>query len=169
MSYTCTVVVTKYVHRMLVLDMTVVVGPNTCVSPGFDNGGGDFRAQVLVLDFDVHHGNGTNDIFYDDPSVLFISSHQNGIYPQTGRITDAGSGDAEGATINLPLPGTVLIVFIEERNDYFVCTDDGYYMCLHILPKNLFLGLKIMSPGNGYAERSFDGGVRGKNITVFMP
>jgi acetoin utilization deacetylase AcuC-like enzyme len=72
---------------------------------------------VLVLDFDVHHGNGTNDIFYDDPSVLFISSHQNGIYPQTGRITDAGTGDGAGATINLPLPGTVPVVFTERTKD----------------------------------------------------
>eukprot|EP00884_Botryococcus_braunii_P010038 jgi/Botrbrau1/19035/Bobra.0100s0063.1 len=61
--------------------------------------------RVMILDFDVHHGNGTNDIFYDNPSVLFISCHQDGIYPQTGRLTECGKGDGEGATINVPLPG----------------------------------------------------------------
>lgn len=74
---------------------------------------------MLVIDFDVHHGNGTNDIFYDDPSVLFISSHQAGIYPQTGRITEAGTGSGEGATINLPLPGTTPVLHI--------LVDDGVF------------------------------------------
>ncbi len=44
-------------------------------------------------------------MFVEDPSVLFVSSHQSGSYPGTGRITEAGQGDGEGATINLPLPG----------------------------------------------------------------
>ena len=59
----------------------------------------------MIYDFDVHHGNGTNDVFLDDPSVLFISSHQAGSYPGTGKVTEAGMGDGEGATINVPLPG----------------------------------------------------------------
>ena len=61
--------------------------------------------RVLIFDFDVHHGNGTNDIFVEDPSVLFISTHQNGGYPGTGRITEAGTGAGLGATISIPLPG----------------------------------------------------------------
>lgn len=61
-------------------------------------------ARVAVFDFDVHHGNGTNDIFHDDPSVLFVSTHQEFSFPGTGKLTDVGSGDGEGATINLPLP-----------------------------------------------------------------
>lgn len=64
--------------------------------------------QVLIFDYDVHHGNGTNDIFYDDPNILFISTHQQGGYPGTGKLTDVGSGSGEHATINLPLPGTKL-------------------------------------------------------------
>ncbi|GAB4823176.1 hypothetical protein N2152v2_011276 [Parachlorella kessleri] len=61
--------------------------------------------KVAILDPDVHHGNGTNDIFYEDPSVLFISTHQAGLFPGTGRITETGSGPGAGATINIPLPG----------------------------------------------------------------
>ena len=48
---------------------------------------------------------GTNDLFWDDPSVLFVSSHQAGLYPGTGKTREAGAGDGEGFTINLPLPG----------------------------------------------------------------
>lgn len=59
----------------------------------------------MVYDFDVHHGNGTNDLFHEDTSVLFVSTHQQGIYPGTGKISDVGSGDGEGYTINLPLYG----------------------------------------------------------------
>ncbi|KAK9812966.1 hypothetical protein WJX72_006576 [[Myrmecia] bisecta] len=61
--------------------------------------------KVLIFDFDVHHGNGTNDIFVADPTVLFISSHQHGSYPGTGKLSEAGVGDGAGATINIPLPG----------------------------------------------------------------
>ena len=60
--------------------------------------------RVLIVDFDVHHGNGTQDIFYEDPSVLFISTHQEGIYPGTGAAEEVGAGAGAGYTINLPLP-----------------------------------------------------------------
>lgn len=46
---------------------------------------GIFWSQVLIVDFDVHHGNGTEDIFYKDPSVLYISTHQQGLWPYTGQ------------------------------------------------------------------------------------
>ncbi|XAR73164.1 Histone deacetylase [Bertholletia excelsa] len=61
--------------------------------------------RVLVIDFDVHHGNGTNDAFYDDPDIFFLSTHQDGSYPGTGKIDEIGHGNGEGATLNLPLPG----------------------------------------------------------------
>ncbi|KAI3436510.1 hypothetical protein D9Q98_005927 [Chlorella vulgaris] len=61
--------------------------------------------RVMIFDWDVHHGNGTQAIFEHDPDVLFISSHQAGIYPSTGKASEVGTGDGEGATINLPLPG----------------------------------------------------------------
>ncbi len=61
--------------------------------------------RVLVLDWDVHHGNGTNAIFHDDPSVLFVSIHESPLYPGTGPASDLGSGEGEGYTVNLPVPG----------------------------------------------------------------
>lgn len=60
--------------------------------------------RVLIVDFDVHHGNGTQDAFYDDPSILFFSSHQHPWYPGTGRRNETGRGDALGTTLNAPLP-----------------------------------------------------------------
>jgi acetoin utilization deacetylase AcuC-like enzyme len=62
------------------------------------------RRRVLVLDWDVHHGNGTQDIFYSDPTVLYVSTHQENWYPGTGRWEEIGAGDGEGFTLNLPLP-----------------------------------------------------------------
>ena len=61
--------------------------------------------KVLVIDYDVHHGNGTQDIFYADPSVLFISIHQSPHYPGSGALDETGSGAGLGYTINVPLPG----------------------------------------------------------------
>ena len=60
--------------------------------------------KILIMDWDVHHGNGTQDCFYEDPSVLFISTHQYPYYPGTGAINEVGAGPGEGYTINIPLP-----------------------------------------------------------------
>jgi acetoin utilization deacetylase AcuC-like enzyme len=63
--------------------------------------------RVMILDWDVHHGNGTNDIFRADERVLFVSIHQSPLYPGTGAIADVGSDDARGYTVNLPVgPGS---------------------------------------------------------------
>lgn len=59
--------------------------------------------RVLIVDWDVHHGNGTQHSFDEDPSVLFFSTHQYPHYPGTGRATERGSGSAEGLTINVPM------------------------------------------------------------------
>ena len=61
--------------------------------------------RVLILDWDVHHGNGTNAIFHADPGVLFVSIHEWPLYPGTGPASDLGAGDGEGYTVNLPVPG----------------------------------------------------------------
>ncbi len=61
--------------------------------------------RILIVDWDVHHGNGTQDIFYDDPRVLFFSSHQAGIYPGSGSLWEVGQGRGKGFNLNLPLPG----------------------------------------------------------------
>jgi acetoin utilization deacetylase AcuC-like enzyme len=60
--------------------------------------------RVFILDWDVHHGNGTAETFRRRPDVLFASIHQGGIYPGTGALGDSGSGPGEGYTINLPVP-----------------------------------------------------------------
>src|SRR3954468_898847 len=61
--------------------------------------------RVLVLDWDVHHGNGTNAIFHASREVLFVSLHQWPFYPGTGELSDSGAGDGLGFSINLPVPG----------------------------------------------------------------
>ncbi len=61
--------------------------------------------RVLVVDWDVHHGNGTQEIFWSDPRVLFVSLHQYPFYPGTGRFDDVGDGDGRGFTVNIPMPG----------------------------------------------------------------
>jgi len=63
--------------------------------------------RVAVVDFDVHHGNGTQDIFYDDPRVLYVSTHAHPFYPGTGGLDEVGEGSGQGYTVNLPLPGTM--------------------------------------------------------------
>jgi acetoin utilization deacetylase AcuC-like enzyme len=60
--------------------------------------------RVLVLDWDVHHGNGTEAIFYGSSEVLYSSIHQSPLYPGTGAATNVGSGEGEGYTVNLPVP-----------------------------------------------------------------
>lgn len=62
--------------------------------------------RVMIVDWDVHHGNGTQEIFFDDPSVLFVSLHQWPLYPGSGWLTEIGHGEGAGRTINIPFtPG----------------------------------------------------------------
>ncbi len=60
-------------------------------------------ARVAIVDYDVHHGNGTQWIFYEDPTVLFVSSHQYPFYPGTGAASEKGRGAGVGFTLNIPL------------------------------------------------------------------
>ena len=59
--------------------------------------------RAVVFDWDVHHGNGTQDIFYDDGDVFYASTHEKGLYPGTGDADEIGTGDGEGTTLNVPL------------------------------------------------------------------
>ena len=77
----------------------VAVGAARALAAGLD--------RVAVVDFDVHHGNGTQDIFYGDPRVLYVSTHAYPFYPGTGGLDEVGEGKGEGFTVNLPLPGTM--------------------------------------------------------------
>ncbi|MGE0383684.1 MAG: histone deacetylase [Gammaproteobacteria bacterium] len=60
--------------------------------------------RILILDWDVHHGNGTQHTFYEDPSVLYVSTHQYPFYPGTGAAYETGTGRGSGATLNCPMP-----------------------------------------------------------------
>jgi acetoin utilization deacetylase AcuC-like enzyme len=59
--------------------------------------------KVLIVDWDVHHGNGTQEIFYDDPSVFYFSTHQFPFYPGTGAREETGTGKGRGTTLNVPM------------------------------------------------------------------
>jgi acetoin utilization deacetylase AcuC-like enzyme len=60
--------------------------------------------RVAILDWDVHHGNGTQDIFYADKEVLYLSAHRSPFYPGTGAVRETGEGEGSGFTVNVPLP-----------------------------------------------------------------
>ncbi len=94
--------------------------------------------RVAVLDWDVHHGNGTQDIFYDSPRVLYASIHQSPLYPGTGTPEETGSGEGEGFTVNLPVPpgagpdeflGLVQHVVVPAAREHapdLICVSAGY-------------------------------------------
>jgi acetoin utilization deacetylase AcuC-like enzyme len=74
--------------------------------------------RIVIIDFDVHHGNGTQDAFYSDPKVLYVSTHEFPLYPGTGGLEETGIGEAKGTAVNIPLPagsgdGEYLQVFDE--------------------------------------------------------
>jgi acetoin utilization deacetylase AcuC-like enzyme len=74
----------------------------------------DEGERVMVFDYDAHHGNGTQAVFYDDPRVLFVSLHQWPLYPGTGDVDETGSGAGAGTTLNIPLPsGTTGDVYLQ--------------------------------------------------------
>jgi acetoin utilization deacetylase AcuC-like enzyme len=65
----------------------------------------DRGERVLIVDYDAHHGNGTQDIFWDDDRVTYVSLHEYPLYPGTGALDDVGHGSGLGHTVNLPFPG----------------------------------------------------------------
>jgi acetoin utilization deacetylase AcuC-like enzyme len=64
----------------------------------------DSGERVLIVDWDVHHGNGTQEIFWDDPAVMYVSTHQSPLYPFRGEVSETGGEHAPGLTVNIPLP-----------------------------------------------------------------
>ncbi len=94
--------------------------------------------RVAIVDFDVHHGNGTQDIFWRSGDVLYISSHQHPLFPGTGRMEEVGAGPGEGYTVNLPLPPgrddsfmvalyqELVIPILEEYEPHLVIVSAGY-------------------------------------------
>jgi acetoin utilization deacetylase AcuC-like enzyme len=94
--------------------------------------------RVLILDWDVHHGNGTEEIFYDSNQVLYSSIHQSPLYPGTGAVGDVGTGEGEGFTVNLPVrPGSgpdeflslvqhLVVPIAREWQPGLICLSAGY-------------------------------------------
>ncbi len=76
-------------------------------------------SRVLVVDFDVHHGNGTQDLFYDDPRLAFLSIHRYPFYPGTGAADETGTGPALGTKLNIPLPHGI------SRSEYHAAFERG--------------------------------------------
>ena len=96
--------------------------------------------RVLIVDFDVHHGNGTEEMFFDDPTVLFISIHQYPHYPFSGGIDEVGYGPGEGYNVNVPFPSGV--------------GDAGYLTALRLLIDPLARGFR---PDVIFLSAGFDG------------
>lgn len=97
----------------------------------------DLIKKVLIADFDVHHGNGTQDIFYDDPTVFYYSLHQYPWYPGTGDASERGVREGEGYTLNIPVPA------MTPAEEYLRMFDEGLESAL----KNFSPDLLIISAG----------------------
>ena len=82
---------------------------------------------MLIVDYDAHHGNGTQEIFYADPRVLYVSFHEWPLYPGTGRHDEIGHGAGEGTTLNLPLPaGATGDVYLRALDDVVAPRVEGF-------------------------------------------
>jgi acetoin utilization deacetylase AcuC-like enzyme/formylglycine-generating enzyme required for sulfatase activity len=107
-------------------------------------------AKVLIVDWDVHHGNGTQDAFYDDPNVLYFSTHQWPFYPGTGNSLQTGEGKGEGLTVNVPMPAG--------------CGDTEYVEAFeeHLRPAALAFGPDFVFISAGFDAQANDmlGGMR---------
>jgi len=91
----------------------VAVGAEFAKSKGYK--------KVFIVDFDVHHGNGTQHIFERDANVFYFSTHQSPLYPGTGRASEKGVGEGEGTTLNVPMrPGSGDAEFISVYNEIFI-------------------------------------------------
>lgn len=77
--------------------------------------------KVAIVDIDLHHGNGTQEIFYESSEVLYCSLHQSPLYPGTGLLNETGAGEGEGFTVNFPLPpGTANQSYLKAFNEIFI-------------------------------------------------
>lgn len=94
--------------------------------------------RIAIIDFDVHHGNGTQETFYDNSQVLYISTHQYPFYPGTGSVGEIGSGGAEGTKVNIPLMAgcgnaeylqvfeQIIVPVVERFKPYLILVSAGY-------------------------------------------
>jgi acetoin utilization deacetylase AcuC-like enzyme len=106
--------------------------------------------RVAIVDIDVHHGNGTQNTFYADPAVLYVSTHQFPYYPGTGAADETGAGDGAGTTLNVPLPaGSADAVYLRAFEE-------------HVLPALGAFGPDVVLVSAGYDAHERDplGGMR---------
>lgn len=118
-------------------------------------------SRVAIVDFDVHHGNGTQDAFYESKSVLYASTHQYPYYPGTGRVGDIGREEGVGHTINVPLPAgrtdadllhvyrTAVLPVLDEFKPEFLLVSAGY----DIHESDPIGGMKVTTRGIGEIAR----------------
>lgn len=99
--------------------------------------------RSLIVDWDVHHGNGTQDIFYEDGSVFFFSTHQSPWYPGTGMASETGAGEGTGTTLNCPLPAG------SGRADVFACFEKQLLPAMESFrPEMIFISVGFDSREN---------------------
>ncbi len=94
--------------------------------------------RIAIIDFDVHHGNGTQEAFYNEPKVLYLSTHQSNYYPGTGSMDETGGGIARGTTVNVPLPAgcgddeyqkvfeQIVVPIVRRFNPQLIMVSSGY-------------------------------------------
>ena len=94
--------------------------------------------RIAIIDFDVHHGNGTQEAFYNEPRVLYLSTHQSNYYPGTGSMDETGGGIARGTTVNVPLPAgcgddeyqkvfeQIVVPIVRRFNPQLIMVSSGY-------------------------------------------
>ena len=113
--------------------------------------------RVAILDFDVHHGNGTQEIFWTRPDVLYLSSHQFPHYPGTGAFTEVGAGEGQGFTVNFPVPAgrddaffvrlysELAVPILEQFKPDLILVSAGYDTYVH----DPLAGMKMTADGFG--------------------
>ncbi len=118
--------------------------------------------KIFIVDWDVHHGNGTQSSFYDTDKIFFVSIHQSPLYPGTGDINETGVGKGEGYTINIPLPGgqgdteyanifnTIVVPLAHQYEPDLILVSAGFDA--HY--KDDISSMRLTGPGFGYMARA---------------
>ncbi|MBI2059519.1 MAG: histone deacetylase [Nitrospirae bacterium] len=118
--------------------------------------------RILIVDWDVHHGNGTQHAFFEDPHCLYVSTHQYPFYPGTGHYRDVGMGEGEGFTVNVPLPAgqgdgefraifdEVILPIATEYRPQIVMISAGF----DAHKDDPLAGMGLTGPGYGYMTRA---------------
>ncbi len=132
--------------------------------------------RVAIVDWDVHHGNGTQEMFYGDPDVLYVSIHEFPLYPGTGWISETGEGLGVGTTVNVPLPGgtaadsylaafaRIVLPVVEEFSPDWILISNGYDA--HRLDP--LGGLLLESEHYGWLAKSIADQLSTRNVIAFL-